>query len=86
MSKVKVDIFIPMGSCACQFSAFMDRVFAVLTKYRDQVEFDVKPSFSDEARKFKIGSKGLVVNGSEVFPEFFNPESLEKAIENALKA
>lgn len=86
MSKVKVDIFIPMGSCACQFSAFMDRVFNVLTKYRNQVEFDVKSSFSEEARKFKIGSKGLVVNDSETFSEFFKPESLEKAIENALKA
>ena len=86
MSKVKVDIFIPMGSCACQFSAFMDRVFNVLTKYRNQVEFDIKSSQSEEAREYKIGSKGLVVNGTEKFSEHFKTEKLEKTIQAAIEA
>ncbi|MHA1364119.1 MAG: hypothetical protein ACTSP1_16540 [Candidatus Freyarchaeota archaeon] len=86
MPKVKVDIFIPIGACACQFSSFMDKVFSVLVKYRKQVDFDVKSSFSEEARKYKIGSKGLVVNGTEIFPEHFNSSKLEAAIKRALEA
>lgn len=86
MSKVKIDIFIPIGSCACQFSAFMDRVFNVLTKYRNQVEFDIKSSQSEEAKEFKIGNKGLVINGSEKFSEHFKSEKLEKAILDAIEA
>nr|MDO8082602.1 hypothetical protein [Candidatus Freyarchaeota archaeon] len=86
MSKVKIDIFIPIGSCSCQFSAFMDRVFNVLTKYRNQVEFDIKSSSSEEARELNIGSKGLIVNRTEKFPEFFKPEKLEKAIQDAINA
>lgn len=85
MSKVKVDIFIPVGACACQFSRFMDKVFNVLMKYRDQVEFEIKSSFSEEAKNYKIGSKGVVVNGREVFPEHFRPDKLERAIEQAIK-
>lgn len=84
MSKVKVDIFIPVGACACQFARFMDKVFDVLVKYRDQVEFEIKSSFSDEAKKYKIGSKGVVINGTEVFPEHFKPNKLEEAIRQAL--
>ncbi|MBS7288108.1 MAG: hypothetical protein KIH01_05040 [Candidatus Freyarchaeota archaeon] len=85
MSRVKVDIFIPVGVCACQFAHFMDKVFNVLVKYRDQVEFEIKSSFSDEAKSYKIGSKGVVVNGTEVFSEYFKPDKLEKAIERAIK-
>ncbi len=84
MSKVKVDIFIPVGACACQFARFMDKVFNVLMKYRDQVEFEIKSSSSDEAKKYKIGSKGVVVNGMEVFPEYFKPNKLEEAIRHAI--
>ncbi|MEM3587650.1 MAG: hypothetical protein QXO71_10065 [Candidatus Jordarchaeaceae archaeon] len=86
MPKVKVDIFIPLSACSCQFSAFMDRVFSVLTKYRDQVEFDIKDSASEEARELKLGSKGIVINGITKFSEYFKPASLEKAIEDAIKA
>ncbi len=85
MHKVKVDVFIPVGACACQFAHFMDKVFSVLVKYRDQVEFEIKSSFSEEAKKYKIGSKGVVVNGTEVFPEHFKPDKLEKVIEQIIK-
>ncbi|MEM1658602.1 MAG: hypothetical protein QXK94_06170 [Candidatus Jordarchaeales archaeon] len=85
VSKVKVDIFIPVGACACQFAGFMDKVFNVLMKYRDKVEFEIKSSLSDEAKNYKIGSKGVVLNGVEVFTEHFKPDKLEKAIEQAIK-
>jgi hypothetical protein len=80
--KVKVEVFIPTGACACTWQSFMDKVWAIVLKFKDYVDFQVKPAFSDEALKYGLTStKAVVVNGSTKMSEYtFNAQRLEEAI------
>jgi hypothetical protein len=80
--KVKVEVFIPTGACACTWQAFMDKVWSVVLKFKDYVDFQVKPAFSDEALQYSLRStKAVVVNGNTKMSEYtFNAQKLEEVI------
>ncbi|WXG43885.1 MAG: hypothetical protein WED04_07620 [Promethearchaeati archaeon SRVP18_Atabeyarchaeia-1] len=80
--KVRVEVFVPTGACACSWQSFMDKVWSVVLKFRGQVDFQVKQAFSDEALKYGLTStKAVVVNGGIKMTEFtFNAQKLEDAI------
>ena len=68
--KVKVDIYIPMSRCACDWQGFMDKVFQVLLPYLKEIDFETKDSGSEEAKARKLPIQCVVV-GEEVFPSTY---------------
>ncbi len=80
MSKIKLEIFVPIELCGCYYSEFLDRVWSTSLKYRDHIEFILKSSLSEEARKYNIKDVGIVINGTKKFIKNVQPETLEEAI------
>ncbi|MHA1793321.1 MAG: hypothetical protein ACTSVI_11795 [Promethearchaeota archaeon] len=64
--KLKVDIYVPLSRCACDWQAFMDRVFNVLMPYIKEIDFDTKNSSSDETKKMNLPNQCVRIEG-EVF-------------------
>ena len=40
--KLKVEIFVPLDACACEWDKFMNRVFMELTPYIKHIDYDTK--------------------------------------------
>lgn len=80
--KLKVDIYVPLNVCACQWEKFMDLVFQVLTQYTKFVKFETKNLDSEEARKLNLHGKSVVIEGKEVVTTSF---ALKKKLPEILK-
>jgi translation initiation factor 2 beta subunit (eIF-2beta)/eIF-5 len=84
MSKIKLEIFVPIELCGCYYSEFLDRVWSTSLKYRDHIEFILKSSLSEEAKKYNIKDVGIVINGTKKFIKNVQPEILEEAIRESI--
>lgn len=80
--KLKMEIFVPLNVCACQWETFMNLVFRVITKYNKYVEFETKNLNSEEARKLNLHGNSVVVDGDKIFTTAF---MLEKKLPELLK-
>jgi len=65
-NKLHVDIYVPLGVCACQWETFMNSVFQALTEYKDLVQFETKNLQSDEARALNLHGNSIVVDGEKI--------------------
>ncbi|MHA1913473.1 MAG: hypothetical protein ACW986_09265 [Promethearchaeota archaeon] len=65
--KLKVDIYVPLDACACEWDKFMNRVFVELTPYIRHIDYDTKNLNSEEARNLNVRSKCIVVDGEKKF-------------------
>ncbi|MFX0063743.1 MAG: hypothetical protein ACFFC7_16345 [Candidatus Hermodarchaeota archaeon] len=63
--KIQVEVFVPAGVCGCVFSHWIDRVWKVLMKYRDEIDCVSSTSDSLRAQELEI-SQGIVVNNQKV--------------------
>jgi len=81
--KLKVDIYVPLDACACEWDKFMNRVFAELTPYIKYIDYDTKNLNSLEARNLKLHNKCIVVDGEKKFSSSF---TLKKELPKLLKA
>ena len=81
--KLKVDIYVPLDACACEWDKFMNRVFVELTPYIKHIDFDTKNLNSEEAKKHNISSKCVVINGEKKFTSSF---ILKKELPKILRA
>ncbi|MHA2369196.1 MAG: hypothetical protein ACXADX_10270 [Candidatus Hodarchaeales archaeon] len=61
-----VEVFIPAGACGCTFSRWMDRVWAVLLKYRGKIEYETLTNESKRADELRIVRMGVAVNSKVV--------------------
>jgi hypothetical protein len=52
--KVKIEVFVPLGSCICDFGPFMEKVGRVTSKFKDLVEVQTKSTKSLEASKYRV--------------------------------
>lgn len=84
MSKIKLEIFVPIELCGCYYSEFLDLVWSNSLKYRDHIEFILKSSSSEEARMHNIKDMGIVINGTKKFAKLIKPKILEKAIQESI--
>ncbi len=84
MSKIKLEIFVPIELCGCYYLEFLDRVWTTSLKYRDHIEFILKSSLSEEARKYNIKDVGVVINGTKKFVRNVQPEILDEAIRESI--
>lgn len=84
-NKIKVEIFAPLGLCACNFAPLMERVGHVTSKFRDSVEVKVKPLGSLEASKYGVENMCVVVNEKIQLPLDFDEKTLEDVIIKCLE-
>lgn len=79
-NKVKVEVFVPLGSCVCNFAPLMEKVGRVTSKFKDLVEVQTKSTKSSEASKYGIQDMCVVVGGKIKLPSDFQEKELENAI------
>lgn len=79
-NKVKVEVFVPLGSCVCNFAPLMEKVGQATSKYKDLVEVQTRSTKSPEASKYGIEDMCVVVDGKIKMPSDFNEKELEDAI------
>lgn len=79
-TRVKIEIFVPFGSCVCNFTPFMEKVGRVTSKFKDQVEVQVKSIKSPEASKYGVQDMEVIINGKIKFTASFDEKELEEAI------
>ncbi len=79
-NKIKVEVFVPLGSCVCNFAPLMEKVVHVTLKFKDSVEVQTKSIKSSEASKYGVQDTCVVVNGKIKIPSDFDEKNLEDAI------
>lgn len=80
--RLKVDIYVPLNVCACQWEQFMNLVFQALTKYTNCINFETKNLNSEEARKLNLHSNSVVVDGNHIFTSSY---ALKKKLPEILR-
>jgi hypothetical protein len=79
-NKIKVEVFVPLGSCVCNFAPLMEKVVHVTSKFKDSVEVQTKSIKSSEASKYGVQDTCVVINGKVKIPSDFDEKELEDAI------
>ena len=81
-NKIKVDIYVPLNVCSCQWENFMNLVFKVITEYNKYIKFETKNLDSDEARNLNLHGNSVVIDGKEIVTTSF---ALKKKLPEILK-
>jgi len=79
-NKVEVEVFVPLGSCVCNFAPLMKKVGHVTSKFKDSVEVHTKSTKSSKASEYKVQDMCVVVDGKIKLPSDFDEKDLEDAI------
>lgn len=82
LKKLKVEIYVPLDACACEWDKFMNRVFVELTPYIKHIDYDTKNLNSEEAKQLNLHGKCVVVDGEKKFSSTF---ALKKELPKLLK-
>ena len=69
--KLKVDIYVPLNVCACQWEQFMNLVFQVITPYNEYISYETKNLDSEEARRLNLLGNSVVIDGNEIIRTSF---------------
>jgi hypothetical protein len=79
-NKVKVEVFVPLGLCVCDFAPFMEKVGRVTSKLKDLVEVQIKSTKSVEASKYGVQEICVVIDGKIKLSSNFDEKKLEDTI------
>lgn len=79
-TKVKIEVFVPLGSCVCNFAPFMERIGRVTSRFKDVTEVQVKSNKSSEASKYGVQDMGIVINERTKLSADFDEKELYNAI------
>jgi hypothetical protein len=79
-AKVKIEVFVPLGSCVCNFAPFMEKIGRVTSRFKDVTEVQMKSNTSSEASKYGVQDMGIVINGKIKLSASFEEKELEDAI------
>ncbi len=79
-NKVKIEVFVPLGSCVCDFAPIMEKVGRVTSKFKDLVEIQTRSIKSPEATKYGISDMCVIVEGKIKLSAGFDEKELEGAI------
>ena len=66
-SKLRVDIYVPLNACACEWSQFMNLIFSVITPYIKYIKHETKSLDSEEAREMGLFNKCVIVDGQKKY-------------------
>ena len=78
--KVKIEVFIPLGSCVCNFAPFIEKIGRVTSRFKDLTQVQMKSNKSSEACKYGVQDMGIVINGKIKLSASFEEKELEDAI------
>lgn len=78
--KVKIEVFIPLGSCVCNFAPFIEKIGRVTSRFKDLTQVQMKSNKSSEAYKYGVQDMGIVINGKITLSASFEEKELEDAI------
>jgi hypothetical protein len=78
--KVKIEVFVPLGSCVCNFAPFMEKIGRVTSRFKDLTEVQMKSNKSSEASKYGVQEIGIVINGKIKLSASFEEKELQDAI------
>ena len=78
--KVKVEVFVPLASCVCNYAPFMKKIGRITSKFKDLAEVQIKSTKSSEASKYGIEDMCVMVNGAVKLSAGFDERELENAI------
>ena len=67
IEKLKIDIYVPLDACSCEWSQFMNLMFTAITPYIKHITHETKSTNSEEARKLQIRNKCVVVDGEKKY-------------------
>ena len=81
--KLKVDIYVPLNVCSCQWEQFMNLIFQAITPYNKYITFNTKNLDSEEARILNLHGNSVVIDGNEIVTTSF---VLKKKLPEILKA
>ena len=79
-NKLKVEIFLPFGACACSYAPLIEKVGKVRSKFKDSIEVQMKSTTSKEACKYGVTDSCVIVDGAVRFSADFDEKKLEEAI------
>jgi len=81
-NKLKVEIYIPLDACACEWDKFLNRIFEVLTPYMKYIKYDTKNLNSIEARNLNLHGNCVLVDGNKKYTASY---LLKRDLPNLLK-
>jgi len=79
-AKLKIEVFVPYGSCVCNFAPFMEKIGQVTSKFKDVVEIQTKSIKSAEAYKYGVQEICAIIDGKTKLLLDFAEKELEDAI------
>jgi arsenite methyltransferase len=82
-NKLKIDIYVPLEVCACQWDKFVNRVFETITPYIKSIDYDTKSTNSEEAKNLGIRGNTILVNGEKRYSSAF---SLKRDLPDLLRS
>jgi len=78
--KVKIEVFVPIGSCVCNFAPFMEKIGRVTSRFKNVTEVHMKSNKSSEASRYGVQDMGIVINGKIKLSASFEEKELQNAI------
>ena len=82
-NKLKVEIYLPFGSCVCSFEKFIEKVMRVSSKFKDLIDVQTKSTKSKGATQLGVQGVCVIVGDKKFFPNF-NEKELEKTIKKCV--
>ena len=77
---MKVEVFVPLGSCICNFAPLMEKIGQATSMYKDLIEIKIISVKSSEAFEHGIQDICVMVNGKIKLPQDFDEKELEDII------
>jgi hypothetical protein len=59
--KLKITVFVPLSSCTCNYSKYIDRIFLEMIPYKEHIEFEVKDVLSEEGTKLNLLENSIII-------------------------
>jgi hypothetical protein len=82
--KLKIEVFVPLGSCICDYAPFVEKVMNIASKFKDQVNIEMKAANSLDASKYDVKGLSIVIDGSVKLSADFDEKELEEIIKGKL--
>ncbi|MHA2424374.1 MAG: hypothetical protein ACXAEF_06275 [Candidatus Thorarchaeota archaeon] len=77
--KVKVTVFMPVGTCSCSQTGFLGRINEAVSKYRAIIEYNQDSAGSEEALRLGINYRAIRV-GNKILKSNPTADRIENAI------
>lgn len=82
---MKIEVFVPLGSCVCNYAPLMEKVGRVTSKFKDLIEVQIKSTKSSEASRYGVQEICVVIDKSIKLSASSDEKELEDAILRRLR-